>query len=406
MTEKDRHLWRNGYTTGSCAAAAAKGACFLNKERQNSNNKKIWDSFETENYRDKKNSNSEAKDLRDIIPAVEIPLPQGGRLTLDIYRAEEISPFGKRIFRVGILKDGGDDPDITHGLEIQAVVEVHGEEGPVKIRGGRGVGIVTKKGLQVPPGESAINPIPRQMIEDAIREVYPRNKVDVLIEVPEGEEKAQKTLNPRLGIIGGISILGTTGIVRPMSEEAFKNSILQELDQGKAYGHEAIILTPGNYGFNGARKHLEVPEEAIVQMSNFVGFLLEEAAYRKFKKVLLYGHVGKLIKVAGGIFHTHTHVADARMEILLAHGALAGIPLDLLREIAELPTIEGMAYELKEKGWEKIFFNLAKKASERAMAHVKREMEIGTVFTLINGEILAWDENATKICQEFWTWPK
>lgn len=411
--EKDRHLWKNGYTTGSCAAAAAKGGCLLYKELGNeknhliSNNQKNWDSSDTENYKDREHRNSEGEDLKEIIPVVDIPLPQGGRLILNTYRAEEeLSSSDKRIFRVGILKDGGDDPDITHGLEIQAVVEVHEEEGSVKISGGRGVGIVTKKGLQVPPGESAINPIPRQMIEEAVREVYPRNRVDILIEVPEGEEKAQKTLNPRLGIIGGISILGTTGIVRPMSEEAFKNSILPELDQAKAYGHEAIVLTPGNYGFKGAKSHLEVPEDAIVQMSNFVGFLLEEAAYRQFKKVLIYGHVGKLIKVAGGIFHTHTHVADARMEILLAHGALAGISLDLLRELAELPTIEGMAYELKEKGWEKIFFHLAQRASERAMAHVKGEMEIGTVFTLINGDILAWDENAVKICQEFWTWPK
>lgn len=397
LAQKDRQLWRNGYTTGSCAAGAAKGACLITK--------KYREYKRTQDYRSSQD-NIKLHNFRQLLPVVDIPLPMGGRLKLSLNRVEkEVSPSGREVFRVGILKDGGDDPDITHGMEIQAVVEIHEEEGCVNIQGGLGVGIVTKKGLQVPVGESAINPVPREMIKQAVREVFPFNRVDVLIEVPEGVEKAQKTLNPRLGIVGGISILGTTGIVRPMSEEAFKNSILPELDQAKAYGHESIVLTPGNYGLKGAKNLLKVPEEAIVQMSNFVGFLLEEAAYRQFKKVLLYGHVGKLIKVAGGIFHTHTRVADARMEILLAEGALAGIPLDELRKLAELPTIEGVAHELKVKGWERVFFDLAHKASVRAKAHVQGKMEIGTVFTLINGDILAWDEQGKAICQENWTWP-
>lgn len=371
-SRKDRHSWKSGFTTGSCAAGAAKAACLLIKDN--------WQGSE-----------------------VDIPLPGGQRLTLIIKSCEKIDGD---VSRVGIIKDAGDDPDITHGLEIRASVRVLSNCGNVVIRGGQGVGVVTKKGLQVPVGESAINPVPRQMIQAAVREVFPKEEVEVVIEVPRGEEIAQKTLNPRLGIVGGISILGTTGIVRPMSEEAFKTSILPELDQALAYGHKAIILTPGHYGFRATTEQLLVPAEAIVQMSNFVGFLLEEAAFRKIEKVILFGHIGKLIKVAGGIFHTHTHVADARMEILLAHAALGGVPVERLKELAELPTTEGAAKELLAEGWEALLFELAHRASLRAMDHVHGQIQIGTVFTLLNGEMVAWDEQAEKTIKEFWNWPK
>lgn len=368
---KDRHSWKTGVTTGSCAAGAAKAACYL---------------------------------LKGLAPGkeVDIPLPHGERLQLLIHKGEKEN----NLAWAGVIKDAGDDPDITHGLEVQARVQILSEKGEVLIRGGKGVGIVTKKGLQVLPGESAINPVPRQMIEAAVREVFPQEEIQVVIEVPEGENIAQKTLNPRLGIIGGISILGTTGIVRPMSEEAFKNSILPELDQAIAYGHKAIILTPGNYGFRVAKQQLQVPEEAIIQMSNFVGFLLEEAAHRKIEKVVLLGHIGKLIKVAGGIFHTHTHVADARMEILVAHAALAGVPQEALQRLAEYPTVEGAAEEIRAKGWGNLFFDLAQRASARAQDHVQGELQVGSVFTLLSGEIIAWDDQAKDIVKEFWLWPQ
>ncbi len=367
---KDRHSWKTGFTTGSCAAGAAKAACLLLKGLHQG----------TE---------------------VDIPLPQGERLQLPVHRWDR----AEDVAWVSIIKNAGDDPDVTHGLEVVARVQLLSQRGEILIRGGRGIGVVTKKGLQIPPGESAINPVPRSMIQAAVREVFPQEEVLVVIEVPEGERLALKTLNPRLGIMGGVSILGTTGIVRPMSEEAFKNSILPELDQAVAYGHKAIVLTPGNYGFRVAREQLMVPEEAIIQMSNFVGFLLEEAAYRKIEKVLLLGHIGKLIKVAGGIFHTHTHVADARMEILVAHAALAGMDQNSLQAIAELPTVEGAAEEIRSKGWGSLLFKLAERASHRAQDHVHGELQVGTAFTLLNGEIIAWDDPAMEIGKEFWHWP-
>lgn len=369
--DKDRHTWREGCTTGSCAAGAAKVACLL---------------------------------LRgDLLPEqVEIPLPNSARLMMPIHGGESDYPAAK----ASILKDGGDDPDITHGLEIRAVVRWLSSQGDVHIRGGVGVGTVTKKGLPMAVGQEAINPVPRQMIREAVREVFPQAEIEIIIEVPAGEAAARRTINPRLGIIGGISILGTSGIVRPMSEEAFKTSILPELDQAVAYGHKTIVLTPGHYGFRVATERFKIPAEAVIQMSNFVGFLLEEAAYRGIEQVILLGHIGKLIKVAGGIFHTHNRVADARMEILIAHAALAGININTLTQLAEYPTIEGAATELLLLGEQRLFHYLAHLVSERAQTFTYGRLSVGTVMTLLNGEPVGWNPDARKIVEgQRWTWP-
>jgi cobalt-precorrin-5B (C1)-methyltransferase len=364
--------WRKGYTTGSCAAGAAKVACLLLK--------------------------GESPPLL----SVTIPLPDSSRLTLPVHYHELNSQGAKAI----ILKDGGDDPDITHGLEIQATVRIISDHGTVHLSAGHGVGTVTKKGLTVPVGEKAINPVPRKMIKDAVREVFPKEEVEIFFEVPEGEKIALQTLNPRLGIIGGISILGTTGIVRPMSEEAFKTSLLPQLDQAVAYGCKTLVLTPGNYGFKSASEYLKAPQEAIIQMSNFVGYILEEVRERKIESVILLGHIGKLIKVAGGIFHTHNRVADARMEILVAHAALAGVSAETLKDLAGIPTIEGAAQKLITLDMQSILHNLAGLASKRAQDFLHQKIRIGTVLTLMNGHFIGWDHQAQNIIgNEGWHWP-
>jgi len=368
--DKDRHTWREGYTTGSCAAGAAKVACLL---------------------------------LRGdgLLDQVEIPLPNSERLTMPIHGGRS----DDAVAEASIIKDGGDDADITHGLEIKAIARVLSPLGDVHIRGGQGVGTVTKKGLAIEVGKSAINPVPLKMIHEAVREVFSESEVEIIIEVPGGETAAMRTLNPRLGIVGGISILGTSGIVRPMSEEAFKTSILPELDQAVAYGHKTIVLTPGHYGYRVATEHFKIPAEAVIQMSNFVGFLLEEAVYRGIEQVILLGHVGKLIKVAGGIFHTHNRVADARMEILLAHAALAGVNLDTLAMLAELPTTEGAALELLRLGEQELLHHLAHLASVRSQAFTFERLTVGTVMTLLNGQPLGWDLEAQSIMEEQgWVW--
>lgn len=368
--DKDRHTWREGYTTGSCAAGAAKAACLLLSGES-------------------------------LAKQIEIPLPNSARLSMPIHSGEAGYPEAEAC----ILKNGGDDADITHGLEIRAIVRYISPQGEVQIRGGQGVGTVTKKGLAIPVGESAINPVPRKMILEAVREVYPAEELEVIIEVPKGEETALRTLNPRLGVVGGISILGTSGIVRPMSEEAFKTSILPELDQAVAYGYKTIVLTPGHYGYRVATERFKVPTEAIIQMSNFVGYLLEEAAYRGIEEVILLGHIGKLIKVSGGIFHTHNRVADARMEVLLAHAALAGINIETIKHLAEFPTTEGAASELLNLGEQKLLHHLADLASERAQAFTFGRLRVGTIMTLLNGQPVGWDLRARKIMEEQgWAW--
>ena len=368
--DKDRHTWREGYTTGSCAAGAAKGACQLLHGES-------------------------------LAEQVEIPLPNSARLMMPIHGGEFRYPKA----RASILKNGGDDADITHGLEIHAIARFISPQGEVHIQGGQGVGTVTKKGLALSVGESAINPIPRMMICEAVREVFPKEELEITIEVPDGETTALRTLNPRLGVIGGISILGTSGIVRPMSEEAFKTSILPELDQAVAYGHKSIVLTPGHYGYRVATERFKVQTEAVIQMSNFVGFLLEEAAYRGIEEVILLGHIGKLIKVSGGIFHTHNRVADARMEILLAHASLTGINLDTLKHLAEFPTTEGATLELLLLGEHKLLHHLAHLASERAQAFTFGRLKVGTIMTLLNGQPVGWDMEAHKIIdKQRWVW--
>lgn len=379
----DRHQWREGYTTGSSAAAAAKAACLQLQQVRRHILGKGW----MEDHK---------------ITQVNIPLPNLDRLSILVSRCEG----DEQRAWASVIKDGGDDPDVTNGLEIIAYVNYLSEQGSLLIEGGRGVGIVTKKGLTVPVGVSAINPTPRRMIEQAVREVFPQEAIKVVIEVPQGEEAAARTLNPRLGIRGGISILGTTGIVRPMSEEAFKTSILPELDQAVAYGHRTLVLTPGNYGFRTAVEKMHVPPEAVIQMSNFVGYILEEAAYRGIKQILLLGHVGKLIKVAGGIFHTHNRVADARSEILLAHCALAGMEQSTLLKLADIPTLEGAVKELLQLNQGGFLHHLASLASTRAEAYVQPKVRIGTVLTLLDGTFVGWDEQARQHIQdEGWVWP-
>ena len=368
--DKDRHTWREGYTTGSCAAGAAKTACQLLRGES-------------------------------LAEQVEIPLPNSARLMMPIHGSETGYPEAKAI----ILKNGGDDADITHGLEIHAIARYISAQGEIHIRGGQGVGTVTKKGLALSVGESAINPVPRRMICEAVREVFPKEELEITIEVPDGETTALHTLNPRLGVLGGISILGTSGIVRPMSEEAFKTSILPELDQAVAYGHKTIVLTPGHYGYRVATERFKVPAEAVIQMSNFVGFLLEEAAYREIEQVILLGHIGKLIKVSGGIFHTHNRVADARMEILLAHAALTGVNIDTLKYLAEFPTTEGATSELLLLGEQKLLHHLANLASERAQAYTFGRLRVGTIMTLLNGQAVGWDSEARRIVEaQGWAW--
>ena len=352
---------RWGYSTGTCAAAASKAAL----QRLLTNN--------------------------DINP-VEILLPGGNRVEIPVLNAY----LSLDTAVAEVIKDGGDDPDVTNGMSILASVKLLDEPGIV-IEGGTGVGKVTKPGLSVAVGKSAINPVPLEMISAAVSEILPPGKgVHIVISAPEGEKIARKTLNARLGIIAGISILGTSGLVRPMSQEAYLNSLIPQIDQAVALGYKNVILTPGGIGARMA-KQSGINEEAVVQTSNFIGPMLEACTRRDVKGIILFGHIGKLIKVAAGIFNTHSKVADARNEILAAHAALCGAPVELIEKIMALNTMDASPALLREYQLEPVFGSIARSTSSRCQQLVGEAITIGTVLYTLDGTILACDQNARQL---------
>ena len=252
-----------------------------------------------------------------------------------------------------VEKDQSDDPDVTRGALITATVSRTGGSG-VTIDGGEGVGRVTKPGLDQPVGAAAINSVPRQMILEGVEEIRAladsRCGLRVEISVPGGEALAKKTFNPRLGILGGISILGTTGIVEPMSQRALIETIRVELRQRREGGAEYVLLTPGNYGSDFIRDGLGLDPALAVQPSNFIGDALDLCGELGFRGALLVGHVGKLVKLAGGMLNTHSRYGDCRMELLAAHAAAAGLPPGRVAELLDCAACDDALRILKEDG--------------------------------------------------------
>lgn len=297
---------RRGLTTGSCAAAAAKAAVYL-----------LY--------------NPSKKDLQ----TVSLTLPKEQKREVQLSKVVR----GENWVEAAVRKDAGDDPDVTDKLLIYAKVSFRGTEGEIYIDGGEGVGRVTLPGLDQPVGEAAINSSPRAMIRQAVNEVREElgesAGVEVIISAPGGEEIAQKTFNPRLGIVGGISILGTTGIVDPMSHEAIRDTIKAEISQMAALGAKTLILTPGNYGTDYIKQTLGLPEDKIISCSNFIGESIDNAIVSGFTRILLVGHVGKLVKLSMGLPNTHSANGDGRIEALLYAGVKAGADIEALGRIAD-----------------------------------------------------------------------
>ena len=335
---------RYGYTTGSTATAAVKAALtvLLN--------------------------NSE--DLREV----NIKIPSGHMLTIPVKSIER----DRKYVTATVIKDGGDDPDVTHGLEIQARVSFRKDDG-INIFGGKGVGKVTKPGLPVEIGKSAINPTPMEII------------------VPLGEETAKKTLNAKLGIIGGISILGTTGIVKPMSEESWKSSLAIELKQALSeYNTDEAVFLFGNRG----KSYLEdnFPDRAAqgVVISNFVGYMFDRACEYEVRKVYFIGELGKFVKVAGGIFHTHSRVSDAKMEILTANALLVGEKIENLHKIMSSNTTEEAINYIEKT---EVYTLLAKKSKEKCEEYCRRngwDIEVETLIISAEKKVLGASNNFFK----------
>ena len=289
---------KRGHTTGTCAAAATKAA-------------------------------TEALLTGKPVELVRIHTPKG--ITLDL--PVEDMHIEDGYVTCAVRKDGGDDIDATHGTLVYS--KVSKAESGINIDGGFGVGRVTRKGLDQPVGNAAINRVPRSMIKEAVEDVrfssdY-KGGFDIVISVPEGEEIAKKTFNPRLGITGGISILGTSGIVEPMSETALVNTIKTEMNM-RSQGNKVLLVVPGNYGKEFSQGLPGIDPESAVKCSNFVGEMLDYACEIE-RDIVLVSNLGKIVKVAGGIFNTHSRNADARMEILAANAAVAGASLDAVKRI-------------------------------------------------------------------------
>lgn len=319
---------RCGYTTGSCAALAAKAACEMLLSGE-------------------------------LARRASILTPGGLPVEVDVVDAS----VGEGFAQCAVRKDAGDDVDATDGILVYARVERGGGTGSgfpaeggvgVSVDGGEGVGRVTLPGLEQPVGSAAINATPREMIRRAVREVCTSygfsGNIAVTISVLEGAEVAKKTFNPNLGIEGGISILGTTGIVEPRSLAALRDSIELEIRQHAALGARNIILTPGNYGEQFIGDHFKLHGVPVVVISNFVGDALDCCVREGFTHVLFVGHIGKLVKVAGGIMDTHSRTADCRAEILAAHAAMAGASAKVVREVMASVTTTAALAVIEEAG--------------------------------------------------------
>lgn len=358
---------RRGYTTGTCAAAAARAAALA-----------LWQG--------------------ETVQEVTLTLPRGEKISVPVTLLHKNLDEVEAV----VIKDAGDDPDVTDGAAIHVRARKH-TGGGIVLQGGEGIGTVTRPGLAVPVGEPAINPVPRAMINSAVADLVPTGQgLELEISIPGGEELARRTLNPRLGITGGLSILGTTGIVEPMSEEAFRTSLVPQINVALAAGWETLVLTPGRLGQRQAEEKYGLPTTAIILTSNFIGYLLEACAERQVKRVLLWGHGGKLVKVAGGIFYTHSHIADARQEIIAARAAATGASRELVQQILAATTVEAVQELLRGTDLEPGFWDsLAARASQRATALVHGALTVGTVLLNLQGEIMGLDATARQIMEDW-----
>lgn len=342
---------REGWTTGSCAAAAVAAA---------------------------------AEYLLDGVdrPSVAIDTPAGKRFIAEAMRVAA----GEGFASFAVVKDAGDDPDMTDGMRVCARVDLLEGDGAIAFRAGQGVGVVTKPGLKIPPGEPAINPVPRAMIEREFRSRFPQRSAILTISIPDGETVAKRTFNPRLGIEGGLSVLGTSGVVRPMSTDAIRATIVEEMNMIAAQGLEGLTITFGAMG-EAALEKLGYARERMLQASNYVGFAIDRAVSMGFTQLAIAGHAGKVVKLAAGVFVTHSAVADARAETLCCHAALCGASRETLRTLFAALTTKAAdeilrAAGLAEAVWQSIADEAGRRASRRAGQRVT------CVFLDDGGELL------------------
>ncbi|HFL2579587.1 TPA: cobalt-precorrin-5B (C(1))-methyltransferase CbiD [Clostridioides difficile] len=400
----DGKKYRRGYTTGSCATGASKAAVYM---------------LITKNR----------------INTINIDTPKGIPLLLKVDNINISDTF----VDCSIKKDGGDDIDATHTMDIYARAEIVAKNDKnkgyltlkdidslstnseckselykfIRVYGGTGIGVVTKKGLSVDVGKPAINPTPLKMINHEIRKLIGDNFESILgndkvlkitIFAPQGETVAKKTFNPRLGIVGGISIIGTTGIVEPMSDDGWKKSLSIELQMKKEQGLDKIILVPGNHGEQFIREKLNLDIKYVVRVSNFIGYMIKEAQRIGYKKILMAGHIGKFIKVSAGIFNTHSKVADARSEILVANLALMGARYEFLNKINQCVTTEEAVELINNSEYREVYNILSNKCRERVKQYLNEDsddIDLEVIIFSMDKSLLGKSDNTDDLVEVF-----
>lgn len=421
---------RCGYTTGTCAALAAKAAATALLAQK-----------------DSALLSSGKKHISEFPQKVSMMTPKGWPQESDVvWPAGSTSMVQENnTLRCGVQKDAGDDSDVTDGFTVYATVTIDENKSQncvrVVITGGEGVGVVTKPGLDQKTGEYAINHVPREMITNEVESVCKQyhfsGTVTVKIDVPGGKEIAKQTFNPQLGIEGGISILGTSGVVEPMSEQALVDSIEVEMKQIAAEQDEQsstsctvrpLIITPGNYGEDFISAHPLLKNIPVVKCSNFIGASIDFASVYHFTHVLFVGHAGKFVKLAGGIMNTHSHTADCRLELVACHAALCGAPQKIVKKIMECATVDaaldvldqydGTSSESKQINGtqraqktdcnkqfvQEVMNSLMSSAEEHVARRVNNAYEFGIImFTNVRGEIAqsSCAEKISKIMTEY-----
>jgi len=355
---KKRSL-RTGYTTGTCAAAATKAALstLVNGEK---------------------------------LARVNVSLPKDKNIIIDI---AWIKYENENSVTAAVIKDAGDDPDVTNGAEICVTVSFLETANKFIIDGGIGVGRVTKPGLGLEIGKAAINPTPLKMIKQAIDEIIGQQKdrygLSVTISVPKGEEISKRTDNPRLGIIGGISILGTTGVVIPYSTASFAASIRQSIDVSKAMGSDSVILTTGGRSEDFARGIFgnSIADHAYIQIGDFIGFSIKQCAIKKIKKAYVIGFIGKLTKMAMGIKQTHVKGSHVDMNFLAGLASRCGANNELIKKIMLANTARHVG-ELVEQFGINIFYDVLCEEVYNHLNKYSTELQIKIMLLDFNGKII------------------
>jgi cobalt-precorrin-5B (C1)-methyltransferase len=360
IEKRKKGLLRTGFTTGTSATAATKAALLALITSQ-------------------------------ICNTLEIALPRGKIVKLPIAWTR-YSPNTQSV-TCAVIKDAGDDPDVTHGAEICSTVSLTMDRGCVDIDGGLGVGRVTRPGLGLEIGHAAINPVPKKMIEQVVRDlakyVLKQKGIKVIISVPKGMELAKKTDNPRLGIVGGISILGTTGIVFPYSTASFAASIRQSLDVAISLGTDVVVLTTGGRSEDYIKNvHKSLPDYAFVQMGDFSGYTIKQCVNRNIKKIIIAGFIGKLTKMAMGIKQTHVRGSHVSMEFLANLASLCINSTNIINDIRNANTARHVSEIIIENNIKNFFDFLCKKVYLEMYTHSNKSIEIEVVMFGFDGKIL------------------